>query len=52
MECVAFEYDLDFELERPSSAKRLASVIYFDDESKSVCIFLYGNNNKPFMESF
>ena len=33
MECVAFEFVLDFEFEAPSSAKSL-DVIYFADDSQ------------------
>ena len=43
MECVAFEYVLDFQLERLTSAKGLD--MFFSDKSKIVCSFIYGCNN-------
>ena len=40
IECVAFEYVVDFELERQ---------IFFADKSKIVHSFVYGYNNKTFV---
>ena len=51
MEYVAFEYVLDFELERSSSTK-FRDVIYFADENKIFFNFVYGNNNKKSVECF
>ena len=50
MECIAFEFVLDFKLERPSSTKSLE--IYYADDSSFVRRFAYGNNRKTSVECF
>ena len=49
MECVASEYVLDFELERPISAKNFK--IFFTDKCKFFCSFICGYNSKTFVDS-
>ena len=51
MECVAFEYVLDFELERPTSAKSLEIKNLLPTKEKLfVALPTYGYNNEMFVE--
>lgn len=50
MECKAFEYVLDIELEKTNFSQGLRDLIVFADQGKIICSFVYDYNNKTFAE--
>ena len=52
MECVAFEFILDFDLEGKTSAKKLEMQYFFLDKNKNVCNFVHGYKNNIFVQCF